>query len=173
MFVGIMIGLPVPLLAIQILWVNLVTDGLPAIALGFDPAEPGVMQRPPRPQNESIFAHGVGRKIVTRSILLAVLTLGAFIYGHSAHNLDPFSRTLAIEKLSRTQLIELVGEETAPGDWDALSEDQRRERLETSAGDRRRPERNRRQRRPHPAHTGIYGTGLGADLPCDVDPCRG
>ena len=102
MFVGILVGLPVPLLAIQILWVNLVTDGLPAIALGFDPAEPGVMQRPPRPLDESIFAHGVGRKIVIRSLLLAALTLGAFVYGHSAHGLDPFSQTLGLEQLSQS-----------------------------------------------------------------------
>ena len=131
MFVGILIGLPVPLLAIQILWVNLVTDGLPAIALGFDPTEPGVMQRPPRPQKESIFAHGVGRKIVTRSILLAVLTLGAFLYGHSAHGLDPFSRTLGLENLSGGQLTELIG--YTPVDWDSLSVDERRVRLETTA----------------------------------------
>ncbi len=127
MFVGILIGLPVPLLAIQILWVNLVTDGLPAIALGFEPTEPGVMQRPPRPVAESIFAHGIGRKIVTRSILLAVLTLGAFFYGHVAHDLDPFSSTLGVEKLTAAQLTELNG--AAPLDWDTLDEATRRDLL--------------------------------------------
>jgi Ca2+-transporting ATPase len=131
MFVGILVGLPVPLLAIQILWVNLVTDGLPAIALGFDPAEPGVMKRPPRPTDESIFAHGVGRKIITRSILLAVLTLGAFVYGHSAHGLDPFSKSLGLEKLTAAQLAELV--DVAPTGWDTLSEEQRLALL-TAAG---------------------------------------
>ncbi len=133
MFVGILIGLPVPLLAIQILWVNLVTDGLPAIALGFDPAEPGVMQRPPRPLGESIFAHGVGRKIVTRSLLLAALTLGAFVYGHSAHGLDPFSHTLGLERMSQSQLADLIG--ATPVDWDSMSEDQRRSLLEAETSD--------------------------------------
>jgi magnesium-transporting ATPase (P-type) len=131
MFVGILVGLPVPLLAIQILWVNLVTDGLPAIALGFDPGEPSVMKRPPRPQDESIFAHGVGSRIIFRAVLLAILTLGAFIYGHSAHGLDPFSHTLGLEKLSYVQLEELIGEET-PADWDSLSEEQRVALLEES-----------------------------------------
>ncbi|MEO8392800.1 MAG: cation transporting ATPase C-terminal domain-containing protein, partial [Chloroflexota bacterium] len=133
MFVGILVGLPVPLLAIQILWVNLVTDGLPAIALGFDPTEAGVMQRPPRPQHESIFAQGIGRKIITRSILLAVLTLGAFLYGHSAHGLDAFSHTLGLEKFSAAQMTDLLG--SAPLDWDNLTEADRRVRLETVEGD--------------------------------------
>jgi len=125
MFVGILIGLPVPLLAIQILWVNLVTDGLPAIALGFEPAEEGVMKRPPRPVNESIFAGGVGVKIIWRAVLLSILTLGAFIYGHTSHGLDPFSNTLGIENLSHEQLVEVVGEEHAPENWDDLSPEAR------------------------------------------------
>lgn len=125
MFIGILIGLPVPLLAIQILWVNLVTDGLPAIALGFEPAEEGTMKRPPRPTDESIFAGGVGRKIVWRAALLAALTLSAFVYGHAAHGLDPFSNTLALEHLSREQVVELVEEEHVPADWDSLTAAQR------------------------------------------------
>ncbi len=125
MFVGILIGLPIPLLAIQILWVNLVTDGLPAIALGFQPAEEGTMKRPPRPVDESIFAHGVGRKIIWRAVLLAILTLGAFIYGHSAHGLQPFSDTLGIENLDRAALVEMVEPEAIPEDWDELTPESR------------------------------------------------
>jgi magnesium-transporting ATPase (P-type) len=128
MFVGILIGLPVPLLAIQILWVNLLTDGLPAIALGFEPAEPDLMKRPPRPKSESIFARGVGRRIIFRSTLLAILTLGAFVYGHAAHNLDPLSRTLGVEYLTAAQLSELT-EGDVPENWDNLSEAERREIL--------------------------------------------
>ena len=60
MLVGPFLGMPLPLLPVQILWMNLVTDGLPGLALGFEPAEPGVMQRPPRPPDESIFARGLG-----------------------------------------------------------------------------------------------------------------
>ena len=131
MFVGIIIGLPVPLLAIQILWVNLVTDGLPAIALGFEPGEPDVMKRPPRPMDESIFAHGIGRKIIIRSILLAILTLGAFLYAHAAHGLDPLSDTLGIEYITSEQLTELNG--SAPDNWDELTVEERRAILEVES----------------------------------------
>ncbi len=129
MFVGILIGLPVPLLAIQILWVNLLTDGLPAIALGFEPPEPDLMQRQPRPKDESIFAGGMGGQIIFRSTLLAILTLSAFLYGHAAHNLNPLSHTLGIEYLSSAQLEELAG--TAPANWDSLTTEERVELLET------------------------------------------
>lgn len=77
-FGGIMLGLPFPLLPIQILWVNLVTDGLPAIALGMEPAEPGIMQRPPRDPHEGIFSRGLGWKIVFQGVAIGAVTL--FIY---------------------------------------------------------------------------------------------
>lgn len=125
MFVGILIGLPIPLLAIQILWVNLVTDGLPAIALGFDPAEPDTMKRAPRATDESIFAHDVGRKIITRSILLAALTLGGFIAGHYAYNLDPFSATLGIENVQRAEIANFVDHDLLPVNWDDMTTDER------------------------------------------------
>src|SRR5690606_20173673 len=64
MFLAMLAGLPLPLVPIQILWVNLVTDGLPAMALGVDPAEEDAMRRPPRDSRESIFARGVGWKIL-------------------------------------------------------------------------------------------------------------
>jgi magnesium-transporting ATPase (P-type) len=125
MFVGILIGLPIPLLAIQILWVNLVTDGLPAVALGFEPGEPDIMRRKPRPMNESIFAQGVGVRIIWRAVLLAALTLIAFFYGHVAHGLQPFSETLGIESLSREDLVDLIGEEAVPIEWNELTLEQR------------------------------------------------
>ncbi|MDZ4763743.1 MAG: cation-translocating P-type ATPase [Chloroflexota bacterium] len=129
MFVGILVGLPIPLLAIQILWVNLVTDGLPAIALGFDPSSPELMKRKPRPSDESIFSDGVGRKIIVRAFILAALTLIAFILGHTRYNLDPFSPTRGLENFSRAQLVELVGQQLSPDDWDELSVEARVERL--------------------------------------------
>jgi magnesium-transporting ATPase (P-type) len=133
MFVGILIGLPIPLLAIQILWVNLVTDGPPAIALGFDPPAKDLMQRPPRPRDESIFAGGVGWRVIWRATLLAALTLGAFVYGHTARGLDPFSHTLGLENLSAAQLGEMVGEELVPAGWDSLTPENRIEAIETGA----------------------------------------
>ncbi|MGZ4123206.1 MAG: cation transporting ATPase C-terminal domain-containing protein, partial [Tumebacillaceae bacterium] len=71
-------ALPLPLVPIQILWVNLVTDGLPAIALGVDPAEKGIMTKPPRNVRESIFARGLGFKILSRGVLIGLVTLGVF-----------------------------------------------------------------------------------------------
>jgi Ca2+-transporting ATPase len=124
MLVGILIGLPVPLLAIQILWVNLLTDGLPAIALGFEPPEPDLMRRKPRPPGESIFARGVGTRIVWRSTLLAIITLIGFVSGHALFGLDPLSPTLGAETLTRNELQNLVTVDI-PEEWDALSLDAR------------------------------------------------
>jgi Ca2+-transporting ATPase len=86
MFVSSLIGFPVPLLPIQILWVNLVTDGLPALALGVDPIAPDIMKRPPRPTNQAV---------VTKSQVFLMLTQGAFI---AFCSLLAFSFILFIEK---------------------------------------------------------------------------
>ncbi|MDE2088525.1 MAG: cation-translocating P-type ATPase [Gammaproteobacteria bacterium] len=69
------LGLPIPLLPIHILWVNLVTDGLPGLALAAEPEEPGVMQRPPRPPRESLLAHGLWQHIVWVGLLIGALCL--------------------------------------------------------------------------------------------------
>jgi Ca2+-transporting ATPase len=69
-------GMPLPLLPLQILWMNLVTDGLPALALGVEPAETDVMQRPPHGSGASIFGRGTGLFIGAAGLLLSVLTLG-------------------------------------------------------------------------------------------------
>ncbi len=132
MFVALLIGLKIPLLAIQILWVNLVTDGLPAIALGFEPAEPGVMKRKPRPRDESILAGGTGRHIIWVGILIAALTLGGYVWGYTSHGMEPFNPTLGIENFSQAQLLELVGEENTPDAWDALTPDERIEQYLTN-----------------------------------------
>jgi len=69
-------GLPIPLLPIHILWINLVTDGLPALALAVEPEEKSIMQRRPRSTDESIFAGGLGYHIIWVGLLIAVLTVG-------------------------------------------------------------------------------------------------
>jgi Ca2+-transporting ATPase len=78
MFLAMIMGMPLPLVPIQILWVNLVTDGLPAVALGIDQAEKDIMKKPPRNVRESIFARGLGSKILSRGILIGVATLAVF-----------------------------------------------------------------------------------------------
>jgi P-type Ca2+ transporter type 2C len=70
------IGLPVPLLPIHILWINLVTDGLPALALAVEPEEKSIMQRPPRKTDESIFSGGMGLHIIWVGLLAGLLTIG-------------------------------------------------------------------------------------------------
>jgi Ca2+-transporting ATPase len=70
------LGLPIPLLPIHILWINLVTDGLPGLALASEPAEKNLMERSPRPTNESIFAGGLGVHVLWVGILMAAVCLG-------------------------------------------------------------------------------------------------
>ncbi|MFF3922889.1 calcium-translocating P-type ATPase, SERCA-type [Paenibacillus lactis] len=78
MFFAMMLGLPLPLVPIQILWVNLVTDGLPAMALGVDQPEKDLMEHKPRGAKENIFARRLGWKIISRGVLIGLCTLGAF-----------------------------------------------------------------------------------------------
>jgi Ca2+-transporting ATPase len=76
MFLAPLFGLPIPLLPIQILWINLVTDGLPGLALTAEPEESNIMRRPPRPPQESLFARGLGWHVLWVGPLMAALTLG-------------------------------------------------------------------------------------------------
>lgn len=109
MFMAMMMGLPLPLVPIQILWVNLVTDGLPAMALGVDQAESDLMQHKPRSAKENIFARRLGWKIISRGILIGVCTLAAFILalnegaGHSDQLIH--AQTVAFATLVMAQLI--------------------------------------------------------------------
>jgi Ca2+-transporting ATPase len=88
LFVAPFLQLPIPLLPIHILWVNLVTDGLPGLALAVEPAERGVMRRPPRPPRESLFAHGLWQHAVWVGVLMGGVTLATqawAIHVGSAH----------------------------------------------------------------------------------------
>ena len=79
-------GMPLPLLPLQILWMNLVTDGLPALALGVEPAEYDTMRRAPHSPKESIFARGLGRHVIWVGLLMAALSLGTgFYYWRAGH----------------------------------------------------------------------------------------
>ena len=106
MFLAMMAGMPLPLVPIQILWVNLVTDGLPAMALGVDQPESDTMKRPPRSSRESIFARGLGWKIISRGLFIGVCTLGAFWVTLQAEpdNLVK-AQTMAFSTLVMAQLI--------------------------------------------------------------------
>jgi Ca2+-transporting ATPase len=75
-FLAPFFGLPIPLLAIHILWINLVTDGLPGLALASEPAEADIMKRPPRKPNENIFAGGMAIHILWVGFLMGIVTLG-------------------------------------------------------------------------------------------------
>jgi len=109
MFLAMMAGLPLPLVPIQILWVNLVTDGLPAMALGVDPSEGDLMRQKPRPAKENIFARRLGWKIISRGLLIGLCTLGAFVLTLRAGDGDSASlihaQTVAFATLVMAQLI--------------------------------------------------------------------
>lgn len=80
MLVAPFLGMGLPLLPLQILWINLVTDGPPALALSAEPAERGTMRRPPHPPDENVFARGLGRHVVWVGVLMALVSLGVGIW---------------------------------------------------------------------------------------------
>jgi Ca2+-transporting ATPase len=80
MFFGLLFGLPLPLLPIQILWVNLVTDSFPALALGMDPVNPKVMSQPARPKNEPVILASNSGLMLLQGLFMALCTLAAFIF---------------------------------------------------------------------------------------------
>ncbi|WP_296142735.1 cation-translocating P-type ATPase [uncultured Anaerococcus sp.] len=80
-FLSILFGLPSPLTPIQLLWLNLVTDAFPALALGVEPAEADIMQRPPRDPNESILAGETGKNVILQSIAITISVLAAYVIG--------------------------------------------------------------------------------------------
>lgn len=103
-FMGLVLGLQSPLLAIQLLWINLVTDSLPAIALGLEKEEKGIMERKPRNSKKSIFADGLWSKIITEGIMLGVLDLFIFSLGNHLYGID-VARTMAFVALGLLELI--------------------------------------------------------------------
>src|SRR5690554_1605064 len=90
MFITIVAGMPLPLIATQLLWINLVTDTLPATALGMDPNDSDVMKEKPRSINENFFSHGAGGRVIMAGILLGILTLIDFILLYTTQIVSPF-----------------------------------------------------------------------------------
>lgn len=105
MFLASLFYLEVPLLPIQILFVNLVTDGLPAIALGVDPADKNIMYEKPRDKNEGVFSRGLKEKILLRGSLIGICTVLAFLVGKYYRFDLETCRTLALGTLICSQLI--------------------------------------------------------------------
>jgi Ca2+-transporting ATPase len=98
-FVGILLGFPAPLLPLQILWVNLVTDTLPAMALIRDPAEPDVMRRPPRGRQDALVTWRFGRLMLAEGVLLAGGVLGAYLWAILQDGPGPRATTIAFVAL--------------------------------------------------------------------------
>ncbi|TNE49782.1 MAG: cation-translocating P-type ATPase [Bacteroidetes bacterium] len=105
-FLAPVIGLPVPLLPIHILWINLITDGFPSLALAGEPAERDIMKRPPRGSGESIFAHGVGLHILWVGFLIGALSLAVQAYALNTGR-DNW-QTLVFTTLSFAQLAHVL-----------------------------------------------------------------
>ncbi|MBL8220208.1 MAG: cation-translocating P-type ATPase [Bryobacterales bacterium] len=100
------LGMPLPLLPLQILWMNLVTDGLPALALGVEPPDPDVMRRPPHPPSESIFARGLGRHVIWVGLLMGLLSLG--LGYHYWKNGDEHWQTVLFTTLTLSQMAHVL-----------------------------------------------------------------
>lgn len=105
MFLGMLLGLPVPLLAVQILLVNLVTDGLPAIALSMEPGSGDVMNQRPRRPDEHVFSGGLWRLIIVRGIFIGLSTLLSFVLVNEVTDSLECARTGALVTLVLSQLI--------------------------------------------------------------------
>jgi Ca2+-transporting ATPase len=104
-FLSILLGLPLPLYPIQILWINLITDGAPALALGVDPPDPGLMERPPRKRNEGVLTpEGLG-KIVKQGLVLTFFALLSFFISVKIGFPHEEGRTILFSTLVLSQLL--------------------------------------------------------------------
>jgi Ca2+-transporting ATPase len=101
-----LLGMPLPLTALQILWINLVTDGLPGLAFSVEPSERDTMQRPPYPPNESIFARGMGGHILWVGLLMGLLSLGIGYWGWKTNS--PYWMTMVFTTLTLSQMAQAL-----------------------------------------------------------------
>jgi len=114
MLAGPLVGLALPLLPAQILWVNLLTHGLPGVALGSEPVDPKVMTRPPRPPAESVLGAGLWQRILRVGVAIGVVTLAIALWAHAT---DRPWQTMAFFALGATQLAVALGSRARPGSW--------------------------------------------------------
>jgi Ca2+-transporting ATPase len=112
MLAGPLVGLALPLLPAQILWVNLLTHGLPGVALGSEPADPAAMRRPPRPPAESVLGAGLWQRVVRVGVVIAAVTLAVALWGHATGR--PW-QSMAFFALGTTQLAVALGSRARPG----------------------------------------------------------
>ena len=105
-FMAMLLWHKTPLLSMQLLWINLVTDSLPAIALGMEAVESDIMDKAPKPKNEGIFAHGLGIRVVLQGIMFAVLTLFGFKTGENMTGTLEGGQTMAFMILALSQVVQ-------------------------------------------------------------------
>ena len=105
-FVAMLLWHKTPLLSMQLLWINLVTDSLPAIALGMEAVEKDVMLRRPKPKDEGIFAHGLGFRVVWQGCMFALLTLIGFVLGEQVMGTLAGGQTMAFMVLALCQVVQ-------------------------------------------------------------------
>lgn len=103
-FLGLLLGLDTPLLAIQLLWINLITDSFPAIALGLETADKNIMNKKPNGSKKGLFADGLWNKIFVEGTMIGVLTLFAFSLGNNLYGLE-VGRTMAFISLGMLELV--------------------------------------------------------------------
>lgn len=103
-FLGLLLGLDTPLLAIQLLWINLITDSFPAIALGLEPPDKNIMNKKPIDLKKGLFADGLWSKIFVEGIMIGVLTLFTFNLGTNLYGLE-VGRTMSFISLSMLELV--------------------------------------------------------------------
>lgn len=105
-FMAMLLWHKTPLLSMQLLWINLVTDSMPAIALGMEAVENDIMDRKPKPKNEGIFAHGLGVRVVLQGVMFAVLTLIGFKLGENMTGTLEGGQTMAFIVLALSQVVQ-------------------------------------------------------------------
>ena len=105
-FAAMLLWHKTPLLSMQLLWINLVTDSLPAISLGMEAVENDVMEHSPKPKDEGIFAHGLGIQVVLQGCMFAILTLIGFLLGERYGGSLEAGQTMAFMVLSLTQIVQ-------------------------------------------------------------------